>query len=233
MSNGSSEQTDERLQRVIADYDAGIQELQTISKPGRIRTLKGRLVERITEQLVRVAWSSIDGQAKRLGFEHRRYNIPIVDDYIERIPYDVVRQHARANIDDYNYELGCDVQCYVDGEFALAVECKAYVEVAMLKRVMVDASMLKFLFSDLRFALLQLENFMGGDYGKLEQPVMGSSSAHTVMSYFDVDMHIITLLSGDRDICRPIHKKEYCKPLTLEALRNATRQLSGLLARLV
>ena len=205
----------------------------TVERPGRIRTLKGQLVEQTAQHLVRIAWSSAGGQPHRLSFEHRKYNIPIGDNYIEHIPYDVVQRHILENIDDYKYGLGCDVQCYVDGDFVLAVECKAYVEVAMLKRVMVDASMLNILFSDLRFALLQLENFMGGDYGELEHPPMGSPSAHTVMSHFDVDMHILTLLRGSRDIKRPIHEEEHYKPLTLEALRTATSQLSDLLAHRV
>jgi len=49
----------------------------------------------------------------------------------------------------------------------LSVECKSYTEVAMYKRVLIDASMLKKAVPTINaFFIVQLENFLGGDYGK-------------------------------------------------------------------
>lgn len=215
-----------RLDEVIADYNSTIESLWGVTEGGTLRSVKGALVERLTRNLVNIAWVSANGAKDRLSFRRGRHTIPLDRDYISRIPHRAVREYINTNIGDYTYGLGCDVQCFIGDQFAVAIECKAYVEVAMLKRVMVDAALLRSQYADLKFALLQLENFMGGDYGPLHYPPMGSPSAHTVMSQFDVNMTVITLLEGDRNIKRPIHREEFFKPLTKRALINAVDQLS-------
>jgi len=104
----------------------------------------------------------------------------------------------------------------------VAVECKAYTENAMLKRILVDFTLFKTQFPDLNCVLLQLESQLTGDYSQIDKSVIyGSSTTLTLLSYFDVDLRIITLLEGERKVDCPIHKKEYFKELTEESVERA------------
>ncbi|MXY52129.1 MAG: restriction endonuclease [Gammaproteobacteria bacterium] len=150
---------------------------------------------------------------------------------MERIPDPRVRERLERHIDDYGYDLSCDVQCYVDDRFALAIECKAYTEVAMLKRIMVDATLLRGEFPSLRFVLFQLESQLGGDYSQLANPPTGSPSAHTVMSRFEVIVEVITLLGGERRVDQPIHREEFFKELTAASLAVAVVRMGNLLPK--
>ena len=59
---------------------------------------------------------------------------------------------------------------------------------------------------------------------------MGNPATHTLMSHFpEVDLHIITLLEGEREIDRPIHKPRFFKELKPECLDRAIETLAGLL----
>jgi hypothetical protein len=116
----------------------------------------------------------------------------------------------------------------------MAVECKAYTENAMMKRILVDFTLLKKAYPKLKFVLVQLESQLGGDYSsKLCKNPLGSFPTHTLLSHFDVDLTIITLLKGERDITRPIHKKEFFKPLTKENLESAIEVIRSLLKEFV
>ena len=130
---------------------------------------------------------------------------------------------------DYYYNLKVDIHVYIDDIFKLAVECKAFTENAMLKRILVDFTLLKQLFPNLNFVLFQLESQLGGDYSELKKVKFGSRSTHTLLSYFDIDLHIITLLEGERKIDQPIHKKEHYKELKQESLIKALQVLKNLL----
>lgn len=108
----------------------------------------------------------------------------------------------------------------MDDKFALSVECKAYTENVMQKRILFDAYLLKTQFPELQFALVQLESQLGGDYAQLSIKPHGSKSSHTLMSYREtVDLKIITLLEGERKVDCPIHKTEFYKPLEETALK--------------
>ncbi len=75
---------------------------------------------------------------------------------------------------------------------------------------------------------------MTGDYSQPLKPVIyGSPSTHTLLSYFDVDLHIITLLEGERRVNEPIHKRAYYKELKEETLRKAVETLKSLLSEFV
>ena len=217
------------VRRVKADYDETVQGLWGETSGGALRAAKGKLVERMAKDLVKVAWTVRGGNGSRLGFERRKYPIPLARDYLARIPDRRIREHLERNIDDYRYGLSCDVQCYVDDRFVLAIECKAYTEVAMLKRIMVDASLLHGEFPSLRFLLFQLESQLGGDYSQLASPPTGSPSAHTVMSNFEVFVDVITLLAGERKVKRPIHKQEFFKELQASSLAAAVGRIGRLL----
>lgn len=104
----------------------------------------------------------------------------------------------------------------------------------MLKRILVDFTLLKQVAPNLKCVLLQLESQLTGDYSQPLKPVIyGSPSTHTLLSYFDVDLNIITLLEGERKVDEPIHKRKYFKEMTEPALRKAVDMLKSLLAEFV
>jgi len=77
--------------------------------------------------------------------------------------------------------------------------------------------------------LFQLESQLGGDYSANNDVILGSYSTHTLLSYFDIDLDIITLLEGERKVNRPIHKPQYYKPLKLDRLLQALDIIKELL----
>ena len=198
---------------------------------GVVRSGKGAMVESVARNLLRAAWLAGGKDAARLQFDlHKKYDIPINADYVNAIADAEVRREILANIDEYKIRHGTDVHVYVDGDFVLSVECKAYAENAMLKRILFDAFLLRTKFPALQFALVQLESQLGGDYSRLPQKPLGGRQSHTLMSYMrDVNLSVITLLAGDRKVEEPIHKEAFYKPLTMTALRNATAILAKLL----
>ena len=215
--------------QVKADYDETVKGLWGETRGGTLRAAKGKLVERMARHLVKIAWDVRGGKAARLGFGSGKYQIPLARDYVTRIQDPGVREHLERHIADYRYKLSCDVQCYVDGQFVLAIECKAYTEVAMLKRIMVDATLLHGEFPSLRFLLFQLESQLGGDYSQLANPPTGSPSAHTVMSKFEVLVEVITLLAGERKVDQPIHKRKFFKELAPSSLAVAVSRIGRFL----
>ena len=78
--------------------------------------------------------------------------------------------------------------------------------------------------------LLQLESQLTGDYNAPDQEITyGSYPTHTLMSHFpDVELIIVTLLKGERNIEKPIHK--YYKPLQPEILDKGIQHISKILA---
>lgn len=197
--------------------------------PGAVRATKGKLVEDLTKQMVELAWRNLGGDPRYLTFAKGKHYVPINRDYVNRQPQEI-REYIEPRISEYRYGLGCDVQVRVRGEFFLAIECKSFTENAMLKRILIDCSMLKSLFPDLRFALVQLESMLGGDYSELGDIKFGSVASHTIMSYFDVDLTILTMLRGERRINQPVHEERWFKPLTHETVATAVSQLQVLLA---
>ena len=197
--------------------------------PGSVRAMKGRLVEDLTKQMVELAWRELGGDARDLEFASGKHYVPINEEYVCRQPQEI-RAYIEPRIGEYRYGLGCDVQVYVRGVFFLAIECKAYAENAMLKRILIDCSMLKSLYPDLRFALVQLESMLGGDYSELGGIQFGSAASHTIMSYFDVDLTILTMLPGERRVNKPAHEERWYKPLAQETVASAVSELQVLLA---
>lgn len=200
---------------------------------GVVRMAKGKMVEDVARNLLRAAWLGLGEDAARMKFNLRpKYDIPIRPEYLEKIPDADLRREMRASIGEYKIRHGTDIHVHVDGEFVLSVECKAFAENAMLKRILFDAFLLGTLFPNLRFALVQLESQLGGDYGSAEPgAAAGSRQTHTLMSYMDsVDLHVVTLLEGDRKVDRPIHEPEFFKPLKRERLERAAEVMAELLS---
>lgn len=202
---------------------------------GVIRAAKGKLVEAMTPHIIRLAWESCGGQPERLSFgDAKSYRVPVQQDYVDGLP-DEIRDYINAKLDQHFYRAKVDQHLFVDGAFALGVECKSYTENAMLKRILVDFRLLKSLHTNLVCCLLQLESQLGGSYSNpLATPQTGSPSSHTLMSYFpEVELNIITLLEGERKINQPIHQANYFKELDPEVLEYGISRFAQLLAPFV
>ncbi|MBI4648443.1 MAG: hypothetical protein HY738_18135 [Bacteroidia bacterium] len=88
-----------------------------------------------------------------------------------------------------------------------------------MKRILVDFTLFKQVFPNLKCVLLQLESQLGRDYSSPNKEIIFSShSTHTLLSHFDVDLHILTVLEGERKVDKPIHKKQFYKKLKKENL---------------
>ena len=232
MNHGFSGKAGQLLDECIADYDSTIWGISPNASGGTVRGVKGAMTERIVRILLQSAWISAGKSEERLQFNlHSKYDIPIRREYVEKIADTELRRKILANLGEYKVEHGTDIHVYIDEVFALSVECKAFTENAMLKRILFDAFLLGTRFPNLRFALVQMENNMGGDYGTSELgAVSGSPQSHTLMSYMDsVNLHVITLLEGDRKAKCPIHKSEFYKPLKRDRLETAASVLAELL----
>jgi hypothetical protein len=227
------------LNWLINEYEATMDNLErraretrTRAYGGLIRAEKGRLVEKMAKKLIELAWEDLGNDPARLSYKQQRVKIPLREDYLERIKSEEIRDYIKKNIKKFYYPLKTDIHLYIDDEFRVAVECKAYTENAMLKRILVDFTLLKQVFPRISFVLFQLESQLGGDYST-PKPLFGSPSTHTLLSYFDIDLHIITLLEGERQVDKPIHKMEYHKPLHLERLQSALNIFKSLLGNLI
>ena len=201
-----------RENEFINYYDVKIGEMQDITYGGSLRALKGSLVETLCESMVTQSWKEIGGSAGRIYIGRRIY-------------YFTDKKGNR-------YGLSQDRQVYVDGEFRLSIECKAYAELAMYKRIMVDSHILQSRFPNLRFCLFQLESMLGGDYAETSAHPKGSPGVHVVNSFFPhLELEIITLLDGERRIDQPIHKLEFYKPMSPERVAFALDYFGGVLSK--
>lgn len=220
---------DERLRSLIAAYDTlmtGIDNDAATSSDraygGIVRAGKGMLVESMTSSLVRIAWEdALHQRPDTLEINKRKMPIGISDAYISRIADSRVKRHVRENRDRLIYKFGTDVQVFVNGRLILPIECKAYTENAMLKRILFDASLMKEATGVDTYYLVQLESQLGGDYSELNEVSYGSSATHALLSHVNVNLKIITLLKGERRVDRPIHKAPYFKELRMSALQKA------------
>lgn len=215
--------------RQIRDLDRRARQSQQRAYGGIIRAGKGLLVESITKRLVEIAWEDLGGDGEQLSMERQNFKIPLKPPYLDRITSPEVRQFIQDHIGDYYYSLKTDVHVSINGQFKLAIECKAYTENAMLKRILVDFTLLRQVVPAAQFALVQLESQLGGDYSSLNLVKRGSPSTHTLLSYFEIDLNIITLLEGERKVDQPIHKPEHYKALRADSLRTALEAIRTLL----
>lgn len=201
---------------------------------GAVRSAKGILVEGIAKHLVEIAWDELGGNPQRLSFLRETVRIPLRPEYLKRVRPQEVAQYIRAHIEQYFYGLKTDVHVSIDSQLVMGIECKAYTENAMLKRILVDFTLLKHVAPRLKCVLLQLESQLTGDYSQpLKAVIYGSPSTHTLLSYFDIDLNIITLLEGERKVDKPIHKREHFKEMTEAGLQKAVSTLKELLSEFV
>ena len=202
---------------------------------GIVRAAKKKVTEQMASHIVQLAWLENDGDPRRLSIGDRKsYSVAIQPGYVERLPKDI-RDYINARLDGYTYQAQVDRHIFVDREFVLGIECKAYAEIAMLKRILVDFRILRSIHPNLVCCLLQLESQMGGDYSQpLAETHYGSPSSHTIMSFFtDVELTVMTVLAGERHPKRPIHKPEFFKEILPESLEAVIQRVAGLLGPFV
>lgn len=220
------------VDRIVKHYNKVIKGLFGEIRGGRLRSPKGTLVEDIAKIMVETAWANLGGKSGRLSFHpsagHKKVRIPLKDGHIPSLPG--LTLHEVIKTDDYYYDVGVDVHVYIDDDFVLGVECKSYAENAMLKRILVDFFLLKTKHPDLKCCLLQLETQLGGSNEKPGGAGIANRSTYTLMSYFpEVDLNILTLLEGQRDIGHPIHKRKYFKKMKPEFVSFAIAQMEDML----
>lgn len=212
---------------VIGRIDAnGISRRNGRAYGGIVRAGKGKLVVNIGKALVQLVWENLHQSPNTLQLVGKQIRVPIDRGYVARLKDPYVREHITRNIKNYYYGCRPDILVSVNHNPVVEIQCKAFTENAMLKRILVDATLLKSVYPDMRFLLLQLESQLGGDFSQLQDAILGSRSTHTLLSYFDIDLHIITLLEGERKVDRPIHKPGFFKPLKRESLEWAVTAIS-------
>lgn len=208
------------IEQIIQDYNSVVKVIEgdalaqnNRSYVGMIRSVKGRLQEHITERIVKIAWRNLKGDPNSLTINSDKIKLPIRDDYINKIKNQNVKEYIIRNKNDYCYKLSVDKHIFINKKFVIGIECKAYTENAMLKRVLIDFHLLKTIYPNISCYLFQLESQLGGDYSDLSKQITyGSKSSHSIMSYFEnVELNIFTFLNGERNINKPIHK--FFKPL--------------------
>ncbi len=155
---------------VVKDIDKDALEQHDRAYGGVIRSAKGKLLEHISEEIVKIAWQNIGAKANRLEINSNKIKIPIKDSYIENIANKQVRAYILEHKKDYYYGLSVDKHIFVDNQLVMGIECKAYTENAMLKRILVDFHLLKTLYPNISCYLFQLESQLGGDYSAYQKP---------------------------------------------------------------
>jgi hypothetical protein len=213
---------------VVKVVDKNANEEEDRAYGGVVRSVKGKLQEHITEEIIKIAWESLSGKKERLFIDSKKQKIPIQKEYIMRIEDNEVKQYILSNISDYFFGLSVDKQVYIDKKLVIGIECKAYTENAMLKRILVDFSLLKTIYPDISCYLFQMESQLGGDYCDINEISFGSKPTHTLMSYFPkVKLSIFTFLKGERKVDEPIHKENYFKPLERVRIEKAISLLAN------
>lgn len=232
MSNG----IEQKLRSIIDVYNALVGKIEAKALNSRdrayggiIRAGKGKLVESIGKALIEITWEEL-GMKGKLEFRNKTIKIPLKKDYLKRIKSPEVKSYIQKNLDKIFYRIKPDIQVFVDDKFKISMECKTYTENAMLKRILVDSTLIKQVYPKVSFVLLQLESQLGGDYSQFTLGRFGSHPTHTLLSYFDIDLNIITLLKGERKVDQPIHKPKFFKPLELTSLKEAVNCFKDLLS---
>jgi len=225
------------LDKLINEANAQIRGIEQVAKKdteraygGIIRAGKGGLVEFLCKELIKIAWNELGGDENLLSFSSQKVPIPLRKEYISKIKSSEVKKWIKDNYNDFVFNAKVDVHVFVEGKFVLGIECKAYTENAMLKRILVDFTLLKTVYPKMQCALLQLESQLTGDYSQISKKViLGSHSTHTLMSYFDVDLNIMTLLEGERKVDEPIHMEEFFKPLEKRVIAKTVEKIEDFL----
>lgn len=112
-------------QSVIKVVDKNANEDEDRAYGGVVRSVKGKLQEHITEEIIKIAWNNIGGKDSRITVNSKKQHIPIKKEYVMQIEDNKVRQYILSNISDYHYGLSVDKQVFIDDKFVIGIECKA------------------------------------------------------------------------------------------------------------
>ncbi len=218
-------------QSIVELYNSSIYSMYEMT-PGQIRGAKGALVENIVDAIVHLAWHEVGGETDRFDIRKRTRTITIEENYVKNLTLESIRHHIEQNKERYVYKIELDRAVKIDDKLILGIECKSYIENAMLKRTLKDFELIaKLLYPDLLFCVFQLENGLGGDYGEVSKPEqLGSESTHTLLSHTPtVSLEIITLLDSNRKSNREIHKPQHFKELPIENVASCVNKFRVLL----
>ncbi|MDE0094435.1 MAG: restriction endonuclease [Gammaproteobacteria bacterium] len=216
---------------IVEIYNNRMSKLFDETEGGKIRSQKGKLVEDLAREMILEAWKRTGNDENRLEFKSKKFKVRPRSDVRSK---DLELLRSVENIDSLFYRLGVDIHTFIDGEFCLGVECKAYTENAMLKRILVDFWLLKKLYPGLNCCLVQLETFLGGSYDANEDCHIANSSTYTLVSHFpEVDLGIYTLLAGSRAIKQPIHQREFAKSMEVDIVESVIESLKTRLLKTV
>lgn len=207
---------------VVKNIDNAASESLNRAYGGMVRMSKGSLVENIADVIILAAWESIGGSRWDIQINSLKFEVPIKEEYIKKL----CDPEIESTLKNHNYRISVDRHVFIRKKFVLGLECKAFTENAMIKRILVDFYLLKTLFPNISCYLVQLESQLGGDFSECNERTLGSPSTHTLLSYFPtVDLNIITLVRGERKVEKPIHKKAYYKPIDENQVRKAIVQI--------
>ncbi len=228
-----SHNIDSRINVLVRQYEKTVLRVdeQAISGEGSyggiLRSVKGKLQEDMTEEIIKIAWASLGGNSSRMEINKKRHKIYIKEEYLQKIDQ-ATKRHIELSSDNCYYGVSVDKQIYIDNNLVIGIECKSYTENAMLKRVLVDFDLIKSIYPEISCYLFQLESQLGGDYSDFGQNTsFGSKKSHVLMSYFPrVKLNIFTFLSGERRVDRPIHKSGFFKPLEVNQVLKAVDLLT-------
>ena len=197
-------------------FDGQLRQMFDETEGGRIRSLKGGLVEKMADRIIGFAWRRVGGESQSLCIGRKMYLLPAPD--------------GRGQ----GYRISLDRQVYV-GEMrpenlVVCVECKAYAEVAMYKRVLLDCKIMKEAVRQIapdradkiRLCLLVLESQLGGDFSREIIPCLKSPPVAAIDLLFpDVSLEVVVLMDGERRVDKPIHKEEFKKRLNPKRVARA------------
>jgi hypothetical protein len=237
---------DESLKKLIHIYDETVKNISSKAKDqvdkdkkraygGIVRASKGSLVEFLAKELIKISWTELNQKNNRLAFITEKLKISVEKNYLEKIEDKEVKEYIQKNITKFYYGIRSDIHVFIDEVFVMAIECKAYTENAMLKRILVDFTLLKkSLGKELDFILFQLESQLTGDYSHIyKDKIFGSPSTHTIISQFDIQPTIITLLEGERGVNKAIHEKQFFKYLEKKSLIKCVDTLKNILQKYI
>lgn len=209
------------IEALISHYNYVLTSLFDESNGGKIRGQKGALVEHLAKELVELVWIKILQQSvDRIDCNKEKQAIKI-NNFEEYLLREDIKEQERERIsndfEDITYEFGTDVHVMIDGDLAIAIECKAYTETAMLKRIIFDSMLMDEALPSARHCLFQLET------------AFSYNQYHVLMSHHTHNIDVLTLLDGKRNPKKPIHRRNHFKELNKEKLIKALEYFENVL----
>tara|TARA_B100000287_G_C20527286_1_gene739394 strand:+ start:257 stop:997 length:741 start_codon:yes stop_codon:yes gene_type:complete len=202
----------------IYDYADALSKIDNDRKIGGIlRSNTGIFVEYAAHSLALMAWKDLGGDMDKIRISKEKILVPVKEEYIESQSEDIKSfLYSKRN---QGYQCSVDKHVFIENELVLAIECKAYAENAMLKRIITDMGFIQSAYPASKCYLFMLESQLGGDYSELKDNTLGSFSTHAIISNIGVrDFKILTHLQGNRLVKQPIFDRKFYKPISKRML---------------